>query len=109
VYILLSVFGDIIKIKVDFCFHIPYNVFKLVRNTNPKYIMEIKMEQLKVQHGILRMAVSSEGNYISAGQSVSIQTVVDHLKNISVHVISSRAIVRLNLFDTNVNNLLGVK
>jgi len=64
------------------------------------------MEVTKNAEGKLKMNVSSEGNYISAGTSVVVETVVDNFKNIFIRVVSMRGSVKLPYSETNISWLV---
>ena len=64
------------------------------------------MEITKNAEGLLKMDVASEGNYITAGTPVVVETVVDNFKNIFVRVVSMQTSVRLSYADTSINCLV---
>ena len=65
------------------------------------------MKILDKSEGTLKVLVASEGNYITEGTAVVIETVVDNFKNIWVQVRSMSKTVRLSFYGTDVKWLLG--
>lgn len=64
------------------------------------------MEIIRRKDGKLKMDVSSEGNYISAGTEVIVEEVCDNFKNLFIRVTSPWKSVRLPYVVTNVDWLV---